>query len=331
MRWLSDYLTGRQQRVVLDGTVSHPAPVTSGVPQGSILGPLLFNIHMNSISCLPLSQNARLILYTDDILLFKPVNSAAAVSHLQQDVNLILPWMDTYGLTPNHSKTQLLPITCTKRPLSINIFMGSHPILPCKSVKYLGVTISSNLTWSEHIKSTRKKAKQRLGFIHRYLSQSPPNVRHQIYHATVLPKLEYCCAVWDPHYVSDIDALENVQKFAGRVITRQWHSDYHTLCSTLNWQPLSIRRKLQKLKVCYNIVNNCSIIPSSNFSLHPCPSPRHPHSQILYKPFVKTSSHLNSFFISVIPIWNALPSVVVESSNPSIFKQRVTQYFLTNN
>ena len=233
VRWLSDYLTGRQQRVVLDGTVSHPAPVTSGVPQGSILGPLLFNIHMNSISCLPLSQNARLILYTDDILLFKPVNSAAAVSHLQQDVNLILPWMDTYGLTPNHSKTQLLPITCTKRPLSINIFMGSHPILPCKSVKYLGVTISSNLTWSEHIKSTRKKAKQRLGFIHRYLSQSPPNVRHQIYHATVLPKLEYCCAVWDPHYVSDIDALENVQKFAGRVITRQWHSDYHTLCSTL--------------------------------------------------------------------------------------------------
>ena len=330
LRWLSDYLTGRQQRVVLDGTVSHPAPVTSGVPQGSILGPLLFNIHMNSISSLLLSQNARLILYADDILLFKPVNSAADVAHLQQDVNLILSWMDSHGLTPNHSKT-LLPITRTKRPLSINISMGSHPILLCKSVKYLGVTISSNLTWSEHIKSTCKKAKQRLGFIHRHLSQSPPNVRHRIYRATVLPKLEYCCAVWDPHYVSDIDALESVQKFAGRVITRQWHSDYHTLCSTLNWQPLSVRRKLQKLKVCYNIVNNRSIIPSSNFSLHPRPSPRHPHSQILYKPFAKTSSHLNSFFISVILTWNALPSVVVESSNPSIFKKRVTQYFLTNN
>ena len=245
------YLTGRQQRVVLDGTVSHPAPVTSGVPQGSILGPLLFNIHMNSISSLPLSQNARLILYADDILLFKPVNSAADVAHLQQDVNLILSWMDTHGLTPNHSKTQLLPITRTKRPLSINIYMGSHPIPPCKSVKYLGVTISSNLTWSEHIKSTCKKAKQRLGFIHYHLSQSPPNVCHWIYRATVLPKLEYCCAVWDPHYVLDIDALESVQKFAGRVITRQWHSDYHTLCSTLNWQPLSVRRKLQKLSVLY--------------------------------------------------------------------------------
>ena len=95
LRWLSDYLTGRQQRVVLDGTVSHPAPVTSGVPQGSILGPLLFNIHMNSISSLLLSQNARLILYADDILLFKPVNSAADVAHLQQDVNLILSWMDS--------------------------------------------------------------------------------------------------------------------------------------------------------------------------------------------------------------------------------------------
>ena len=88
-------------------------------------------------------------------------------------------------------------------------------------MKYLGVTISSNLTWSEHIKSTCKKAKQQLGFIHHHLSQSPPNVRHRIYRATVLPKLEYYWAVWDPHYVSDIDALESVQKFGGRVITRQ--------------------------------------------------------------------------------------------------------------
>ena len=164
LRWLSDYLTGRQQQVVLNGTVSHPAPVTSGVPKGSILGPLLFNIHMNSISSLPLSQNARLILYADDILLFKPVNSAADVAHLQQDVNLILSWMDTHGLTPNHSKTQLLPITRTKRPLSINISMGSHPIPPCKSVKYLGVNISSNLTWSEHIKSTCKEGQAMAGF-----------------------------------------------------------------------------------------------------------------------------------------------------------------------
>ena len=173
---------------------------------------------MNSISSLPLSQNARLSLYADDILLYKPVNSVADVSHLQQDVNLILSWMDAHGLMPNHSKTQLLPITRTKRPFPINISMGSHPIPPCRSVKYLGVTISSNLTWSEHIKSTCKKAKQWLGFIHRYLGQSPPNVRHQIYRATVLPKLEYCCAVWDPHYATDIDALESVQKFAGRVI-----------------------------------------------------------------------------------------------------------------
>ena len=66
---------------------------------------------MNSISSLPLSQNARLILYADDILLFKPVNSVADVSHLQQDVNLILSWMDVHGLTPNQTKTQLLPFT----------------------------------------------------------------------------------------------------------------------------------------------------------------------------------------------------------------------------
>jgi len=93
---------------------------------------------MNSISKLPLSPTAKLILYADDILLFRPVDDNIDVLHLQSDVNLILDWIKSNGLTPNHSKTQLLPITRSKRPLPFEICVDNHVVYPSKSVKYLG-------------------------------------------------------------------------------------------------------------------------------------------------------------------------------------------------
>ena len=126
----------------------------------------------------------------------------------------------------------------------IHISIGGHPITPSTSVKYLGVILSSDL-------------RQR--------------VRAQLYKSAVLPKLDYCCAVWAPHLRSDISALENVQKFAARVTTRQWKLDYESLMSNLEWKPLTLRRDIVKLKVCYNIINNLSIIPPDNFIRHPHP------------------------------------------------------------
>jgi len=139
LNWFKDYLAGRKQRVVLDGIASDFAPVTSGVPQGSILGPLLFNIFMNSISKLPLSPTAKLILYADDILLFRPVDDKTDVLHLQNDVNLILDWIKSNGLTPNHLKTQLLPITRSKRPLPFQI----QPCCPYQQI--------SEIPWCDHL------------------------------------------------------------------------------------------------------------------------------------------------------------------------------------
>ena len=94
-------MSGRPQRVVLDGTVSKLVNVTSGVPQGSILEPLLFNIVMNSISKLPLSRNANPILYAENVLLYKPVDTPDDIDELQQDLNSILNWMTSQRLTAN--------------------------------------------------------------------------------------------------------------------------------------------------------------------------------------------------------------------------------------
>ena len=320
LHWTKDYLTNREQRVVLEGTMSDPVAVTSGVPQGSILGPLLFNIFMNSIANINLSTNAKLILYADDILLYKPINSTIETQDLQGDVNEINSWMQSHGLTANHSKTKLLTITRSTRTIPMNIDINNHRISPCDTVKYLGVTINNDLKWACHIHNTCKKAKQHLGFIHRKFHKSPPQIRNQIYRTAVLPKLDYCGAVWDPHHHTDIKKLESVQKFAGKIVTKQWRAEYPDLLASLNWKPLSSRRKNQKLKVCFNILNNLSIISPNVFTLHPRPSPRHPHNQIIFKPYVKTLAHRHSFFVSVIPIWNSLPLNVISSPSPSAFK-----------
>ena len=172
----------------------------------------------------------------DDILLYRPVNRATDKELLQRDVKHVLSWMKSNGLTPNFSKTQLLPITRSKRAPTLKVYINGEHIQPCESVKYLSVTISADLTWSRHIAQTCRKAKQHLGLVHRKLYQSPGQICHQIYRAAVLPKLKYCASVVDPHHLKDTNAIGSVQKFAGRIITHEWKSDYNSLCSKLNWQ-----------------------------------------------------------------------------------------------
>ena len=116
----------------------------------------------------------------------------------------------------------------------------------------------------------------------------------------------------------DIANLDNVQKFAGRTVTRNWSMSKTELQSKLNWQPLQTRRRNIKLKIVYNITNKLSRLPPTVFINHPSPSPRHPHNKILFQPYVSTLSHRHSFFIDVIPIWNSLSLTVLPPmfSNP---------------
>ena len=178
---------------------------------------------MKSITDLPLSSGARLVLYVDNNVLL-----------LQQDVNLILQWFHDHGLTPNHSKT-----------------ITSHQVKDCPCCSHLYWWLStlpqenseilriSNLSWSEHINSVCKTAKVHLGHVHRKLHQASPQVCHAIYCSTILLKLDYCCAVWDPRYSTDKTALNQVQRFASKVITHKWHANHSTLLNSLNWQPLN--------------------------------------------------------------------------------------------
>ena len=181
LTWFEDYLSGRLQRVVLDGHTSAALPVTSGVPQGSILGPLLFIIFMNSIFDTVLSGGSRIILYADDMVLYKPIKNNQDLLDFQNDIDAICSWTSTNSLHLNATKTKSILITRKKHRPILNFVIGSYPIPSVTSLKFLGVVITDNLSWSSHIESTCLKAKKELRLIHRHYHQAPRVARERLY------------------------------------------------------------------------------------------------------------------------------------------------------
>ena len=161
-RWFANYLSGRHQRVVLEGFSSSYQPVTSGVPQGSILGSLMYIIFVNSLSKISLSPGAKIVLYADDILLYRPINCVEDNNLLQSDVNSILEWVSSHGLVPNHAKTKLLNVTRSRHPISTDLNIDRVDIPPSSCVKYLGVTLSAKFTWSDHVSTICKSSKRQI-------------------------------------------------------------------------------------------------------------------------------------------------------------------------
>ena len=219
LQWFRSYLIGRSQRVVLSGHSSTQSPVKSGVPQGSILGPLLFIIYINSLADLDLSPGSSIILYTDDILLYRTISSCVL---MQRDVDIVSSWIHSSRLAINPTKSTLLVISRKRAKPHISLQINSTPIPCAESTKYLGVTISSDLKWNLHISNTCKSAKQKLGLLYRSFHQADQKTLTHLYKSLILPKLEYCSCVWDPHTALLIDSLESVQSFAAKLCSKRW-------------------------------------------------------------------------------------------------------------
>ena len=253
--WIKNFMVNRSQCVVVDGQQSDLTGVLSGVPQGTVLAPLLFLCFIND---LPNRITSKIKLYADDVLLYTTIHSQDDCHRLQQDLNTLEQWAADWKMSFNLQKCEFLRITNKKHPILAQYTLQSKTIKEVTHAKYLGVTIDKNLSWSEHIKQITKKANNTKCFLQRNLSKCPLQVKSNCYKALIKPILEYAATVWSPHTRRDIDAIENVQRRAARFAFNNYsrYSSVTEMLSNLNWPTLARCRNEQKATMLFKIISN---------------------------------------------------------------------------
>ena len=164
LQWISSFLKDRTQSVIVDGSTSSPAPVLSGVPQGTVLGPLLFLVYINDI-CRNLSPGTLIRLFADDSLIYRSISSPKDAEILQKDLNTLQDWEKTNKMEFHPDKCQVLRITNKSHPILYDYHIHNTPLQIVKQAKYLGVIIDSKLNWSPQISAACEKASKTLAFL----------------------------------------------------------------------------------------------------------------------------------------------------------------------
>lgn len=212
LRMFRSYLTNRLQAVKIDHTQSDTLPITCGVPQGSILGPLLFLTYINNIS--ELSLHGHLTLYADDTCLFYfGPTIEDIISKAQTDLNVLSSWFQHNLLTINTSKTCYVIFKAKNKiiPLDTTLKIDNVILQEKHCEKYLGLRMDSYLTWNTQIEHTRTKLASLIGSLRQTTRCVPRRIRHTIYNTLVKPHLLYLIEVWGSAAKTKLDKLQIVQ------------------------------------------------------------------------------------------------------------------------
>ena len=330
--WIRSFLVGRKQRVVVEGVASEPSDVLSGVPQGTVLGPLFFLIYINDIAQ-GLSKGTVLKLFADDSLLYRVIKSPRDREILQRDLDLLQNWEKKWKMEFHPGKCQHMKITNKKDPLPSNYFIHGVPISITDSAKYLGVVIDAKLKWKQHYSEILKKCNGTLAFIRRNLNKAPKNIKAGCYTALVRPRAEYASAVWDPHHQVDIQSIEKIQKRAARFVTGNYKLESGNTefnLNQLNWPSLEERRLQTKLGIFQKARLKQIDIPTDHLEFKSRPTRQGGEGQTYQKFYSGIDSHRFSFYPHTSNLWNKLPLNVRLETNIDLFKSEVNKIDLVS-
>ena len=235
--WIQDWLTERQQRVILNGKKSAWATVLSGVPQGSVLGPLLFLIFINTIEN---NIDSKVLKFADDMKVFRVIGGNHDEDTLQIDLDRLVEWSRKWQMNFNFDKCKLMNIGREKIRTSYQ--MGGQTLTKIEKEKDLGVIINTKLSVSDQVCAARRKALKMLGAIHRNVQYKNGKVICKLYSAFVRPHLEYCVQAWSPMFEKDCWLLERVQKRATKMVNGLRNLPYEDRLRTLDLFSLKYRR-----------------------------------------------------------------------------------------
>lgn len=319
-RWIGSFLSNRSQNVIIDGKSSSSSPVVSGVPQGTVLGPLLFLAFIND---LPECVKSYIRLFADDLILYKQIFSTSDCIALQEDINSLCAWESTWQMSFNKSKCFIMRMTHKKKFSQHQYYMGDSVLQEVKHHPYLGVELSNDFSWAKHITQTTNSSNKILGLIKRNFWNCSPSAKETAYKTLVRPKLEYASSVWDPYHKTYIESLEKVQRRAARFIKNDYQrsSSVTNMLKELKWDTLEDRRTKTRLVTIYKETHG--IIPSNIHHLkadQSKPTTRSTHILNYKVPQSQKDCYRFSLYPRTIPQWNSLPPELKTAPDTHSFK-----------
>ena len=328
LKWFENYLSDRVQRVVINGKASSYLKIPAGVPQGSILGPLLFLIYINDIV---LELDCCIRLFADDTSLYIVVeNPNTSAILLNSSISTIHSWAEDWLVDFSAPKTDAMVITRKRiKPNHPPLIMDNVVITEVDRHRHLGITFSSDLNWQNHITEIKTKAWQRLNILRAFKFKFDRRSLERMYVSFIRPTLEYSGAVWDNCNDQDKKLLENIQIEAMRIVTGATKlCSISKLYQDTGWETLEARRRKQKLIIFFKMIHGLcpdylnELVPETVQN-----RARYPLRNADNISTIRTNSVLyyESFLPSAIRAWNDLPNTIRNSTSLIQFKRKLSE------
>ena len=342
LAWFVSYLTGRTQAVNINGSTSTQVPLLSGVPQGSVLGPVLFSIYASPIADIARQHGVMIHMYADDTQLYLPFNPSVdnaedvARTKLECCISDIRMWMTSMKLKLNETKTELLIISSKKKQSKIHrstIMVGNSCIQSSPSVRNLGTTFDSTMTMETQIKNTCQSMYyhiRNVGKIRRYLTDE---AAHTVVHALVTSRLDYgnCMVFGITSHL--LDKLQRAQNAAARMLTRTRKFDHISpVLRNLHWLPIRQRIKYKLLLLTWKALHGMAPPYIQDLLKEYAPTRNlRSSSQHLLDSARTSTSYGDRAFSAVAPaLWNALPTDIRESQSIDTFCSKLKTHLFSS-
>jgi len=328
--WIEDYLTNRKQRVVIGGKKSAWTAIKAGVPQGSILGPLLFLIYVNDIVNL---IECEILLFADDTSLLEAVeNPQLSMEKLNRDLQRLCEWATQWLVTFNPSKTRYMIISKKLLPQNYDpLFLDGKQLERAQSHTQLGITFNAKMTWDDHIRNKCTVASKRITVLKRLHNRVPRETKLTIYKSFIRPVLEYGNVLFDNCNAALSEMLENVQREAALAITGAYLKTSHNkLLHELGLDLLSNRRSKAKVVLLFKIKHDLTasylkdLLPKQ---LGECVSYNMRNANNIREPKTSKNYFLKSFLPSSIKLWNNIDIGIRNMTELENFRNSVTHLY----
>lgn len=336
--WISNFLMDREQTVAVGGALSYIAKVISGVPQGTVLGPILFVIFANDINCV---EHSVIGCFADDTRISKSISISHDSSLLQQDLENVISWANRNNMVMHDDKFVFVNFNIRSHRFTLGHLpfyndnlhynVGENELGPETSVKDLGITFTSNLSWSSHVSNITASAKKKAGWVLSSFKDRSRNVMLTLYKSLIRSLLEYSCPLWNGLNLEEVEKIEAVQRnITNKIIVPAHVDNYWKRLSYFNLMSLQRRRERYLIIMMWKITNS-KISNDLNISFYssyrngicanvPPLQAANSRAQSLYD---------SSFAVKGPQLWNLVPPAVKQIGNMEQFKMQLDTFLFS--